>query len=178
MYAIIESCGKQYKVSEGDVVYFEKLDAEEGKKVTFDNVVLMSDDKQSAAITETAALSAMFGGEALVKKHYDKILNSKNMQQLLTSASKQKYLKPVFEFLKKKNWGGATGAIIKGLIFLAASMSAYEVGHIAGDKIAQNVKTKQSEQQKIDDETLNQVIKTLMANNENIEENEKINHVA
>ncbi len=45
MYAIIESCGKQYKVSEGDVVYFEKLDVEEGKKVTFDNVVLMSDDK-------------------------------------------------------------------------------------------------------------------------------------
>ena len=32
MYAIIESCGKQYKVSEGDVVYFEKLDKEEGKK--------------------------------------------------------------------------------------------------------------------------------------------------
>ena len=45
MYAIIESCGKQYKVSEGDVVYFEKLDTEEGKKVTFDNVVLVSDDK-------------------------------------------------------------------------------------------------------------------------------------
>ena len=32
MYAIIESCGKQYKVTEGDVVFFEKLDAEEGKK--------------------------------------------------------------------------------------------------------------------------------------------------
>ena len=45
MYAIIESCGKQYKVSEGDVVYFEKLDAEEGKKVTFDKVVLVSDGK-------------------------------------------------------------------------------------------------------------------------------------
>ena len=45
MYAIIESCGKQYKVSEGDVVYFEKLDAEEGKKVTFDNVILVSDNK-------------------------------------------------------------------------------------------------------------------------------------
>ena len=45
MYAIIESCGKQYKVSEGDVVYFEKLDTEEGKKVTFDNVILVSDDK-------------------------------------------------------------------------------------------------------------------------------------
>lgn len=33
MYAIIESCGRQYKVSEGDVVFFEKLDAEEGKKL-------------------------------------------------------------------------------------------------------------------------------------------------
>ena len=45
MYAIIESCGRQYKVQEGDVIFFEKLDTEEGKKVTFDNVVLVSDGK-------------------------------------------------------------------------------------------------------------------------------------
>ena len=44
MYAIIESCGRQYKVAEGEVIFFEKLDVEEGKKVTFDNVVLISDD--------------------------------------------------------------------------------------------------------------------------------------
>ena len=44
MYAIIEACGKQYKVAEGDVIFFEKLDVEEGKKVTFDNVVLVSED--------------------------------------------------------------------------------------------------------------------------------------
>ena len=44
MYAVIESCGKQYKVAEGDVVFFEKLDAEEGKKVAFDKVVMVSDD--------------------------------------------------------------------------------------------------------------------------------------
>ena len=44
MYAIIESCGKQYKVAQGDVVFFEKLNAEEGKKVTFDNVVLVSEE--------------------------------------------------------------------------------------------------------------------------------------
>ena len=44
MYAVIESCGKQYKVAEGDVVFFEKLDAEEGKKVAFDKVILVSDD--------------------------------------------------------------------------------------------------------------------------------------
>ena len=46
MYAIIESCGRQYKVAQGDVVFFEKLDAEEGKKVTFDHVVLVSDAKK------------------------------------------------------------------------------------------------------------------------------------
>ena len=44
MYAIIEACGKQYKVAEGDVVFFEKLDTEEGKKITFDKVVLVSDN--------------------------------------------------------------------------------------------------------------------------------------
>ena len=44
MYAVIEACGKQYKVTKVDVVFFEKLDAEEGKKVTFDKVVLVSDE--------------------------------------------------------------------------------------------------------------------------------------
>ena len=44
MYAIIEACGRQYKVQEGEAVYFEKLDVEEGKKVSFDKVVLISND--------------------------------------------------------------------------------------------------------------------------------------
>lgn len=46
MYAIIESCGKQYKVAEGDVVFFEKLDTEEGKKITFDKVILVSEEEK------------------------------------------------------------------------------------------------------------------------------------
>ena len=45
MYAIIEACGKQYKVSEGMIVFFEKLDVKEGEKITFDKVLLVSDDK-------------------------------------------------------------------------------------------------------------------------------------
>lgn len=40
MKAIIETGGKQYYVSEGDVIYIEKLDAEEGKKVVFDKVLM------------------------------------------------------------------------------------------------------------------------------------------
>ncbi|WP_409228253.1 50S ribosomal protein L21 [Gudongella sp. SC589] len=44
MYAIIETGGKQYKVQEGDVVFVEKLNAEEGDAVNFDKVLLMSTD--------------------------------------------------------------------------------------------------------------------------------------
>ena len=42
MYAIIENGGKQYRVSEGDVVKVEKLNAEVGAEVSF-NVVMVSD---------------------------------------------------------------------------------------------------------------------------------------
>jgi len=44
MYAIIEACGKQYKVEEKDVVFFEKLDVAEGKKISFDKILLVSDN--------------------------------------------------------------------------------------------------------------------------------------
>ena len=43
MYAIIETGGKQYKVSEGDVITVEKLKAENGDGVTFDKVLIFSD---------------------------------------------------------------------------------------------------------------------------------------
>ena len=42
MFAIIETGGKQYKVNEGDILFVEKLDAEEGSTVTFDRVLAMS----------------------------------------------------------------------------------------------------------------------------------------
>lgn len=45
MYAIIATGGKQYKVSEGDLVKVEKLNAEAGDTVTFDQVLAVSDDK-------------------------------------------------------------------------------------------------------------------------------------
>ena len=43
MYAIIATGGKQYKVSEGDVIKVEKLDVEAGATVTFDQVIAISD---------------------------------------------------------------------------------------------------------------------------------------
>ena len=44
-YAVIAACGKQYKVSEGDVIKVEKLGKAEGDSVTFDNVLLVSDNE-------------------------------------------------------------------------------------------------------------------------------------
>ncbi len=43
MKAIIETGGKQYYVSVGDVIYVEKLTAEEGQKVVFDKVLMAGD---------------------------------------------------------------------------------------------------------------------------------------
>jgi len=45
MQAIIQTGGKQYLVSTGDKIKVEKLDAEEGKKVTFSNVLFIGDEK-------------------------------------------------------------------------------------------------------------------------------------
>ncbi|MDD3382915.1 MAG: 50S ribosomal protein L21 [Bacilli bacterium] len=42
MYAIIETGGKQYKVSKDDFVYVEKLDIEAGKEVVFDKVLMVN----------------------------------------------------------------------------------------------------------------------------------------
>lgn len=44
MYAVIATGGKQYKVSEGDVIRVEKLGAEKGETVTFDQVLAVGGD--------------------------------------------------------------------------------------------------------------------------------------
>ncbi len=45
MYAIIATGGKQYKVAEGDIIYIEKLKADQGDTVTFDEVIAVNNDK-------------------------------------------------------------------------------------------------------------------------------------
>ena len=43
MYAVIKTGGKQYRVSEGETLKIEKLEVEPGKKVTFDEVLMVAD---------------------------------------------------------------------------------------------------------------------------------------
>ncbi len=44
MKAIIETGGKQYYVSEQDLIYIEKLDVKEDDTVTFDKVLMIDDE--------------------------------------------------------------------------------------------------------------------------------------
>ena len=74
MYAIIEACGKQYKVAQGDVVFFEKLDAEEGKKVKFDNVILVSEDNGKVEVGNPYVKGAKVEGKVVSHGKAKKIL--------------------------------------------------------------------------------------------------------
>ncbi len=55
MYAVIETGGKQYKVSEGDTIFIEKLGVEEGEAVTFDKVLIIGDDENVTIGAPTVA---------------------------------------------------------------------------------------------------------------------------
>ncbi len=55
MFAVIKTGGKQYKVAEGDSIAIEKLDAEAGKTVTFDDVLMLG---EGGSVTVGAPLVA------------------------------------------------------------------------------------------------------------------------
>ena len=61
MYAIIVTGGKQYKVQQGDVLFVEKLEAEEGAEVKFDTVLAVGEEgavKFGAPSVEGASVAA------------------------------------------------------------------------------------------------------------------------
>lgn len=69
MYAIIATGGKQYKVSEGDVIKVEKLDVETGNTVTFDNVIAVSNESlKVGADVANATVSAIVMEQGRGKK--------------------------------------------------------------------------------------------------------------
>ncbi len=57
MYAIIATGGKQYKVSEGDIIKVERLGAAAGEAVTFDQVLAVSDGELKAGNPTVAGAS-------------------------------------------------------------------------------------------------------------------------
>ncbi len=70
MYAIIVTGGKQYKVSEGDELFVEKLDAAEGEAVKFDKVLAVSGDNTviGTPVVEGASVDATVVKNGKAKK--------------------------------------------------------------------------------------------------------------
>jgi len=71
MYAIVETGGKQYRVSRGDVIEVERLPVEEGSTVELDKVLLVADgDKLTVGrpTVEGAKVVAQVLGENKGKK--------------------------------------------------------------------------------------------------------------
>ena len=61
MYAVIKTGGKQYRVAEGDVLNVEKLNAEAGSEVVFDEVLTVVNDadvKIGQPVVEGAKVTA------------------------------------------------------------------------------------------------------------------------
>ena len=76
MYAVIATGGKQYKVSEGDVIYVEKLDVEKDSEVTFDQVLAVGGEKMTVgspivdSATVTGKVLDQVKGKKIIVYHY------------------------------------------------------------------------------------------------------------
>ncbi len=84
MFAIIETGGKQYKVSEGDVIFVEKLEVEAGTEITFDKVLAVSSDdgfKAGSPVVEGASVSAKVEKNGKAKKIYVMTYKSKKNEK-------------------------------------------------------------------------------------------------
>ena len=86
MFAVIETGGKQYKVSVGDEIFVEKLGVEDGATVTFDKVLTVSGETLSVgtpyvagATVEATAVKSGLGKKIVVFKYKAKKNEKKKM---------------------------------------------------------------------------------------------------
>ena len=71
MYAIVKTGGKQYKVAQGDVLFVEKLEANEGDVVTLDQVLAVAGENGltvGSPVVEGATVTAKVVAQGKAKK--------------------------------------------------------------------------------------------------------------
>ena len=73
MYAIVEIAGHQFKVEKDQKVFVNRLQTEEGKKVTFDNVLLLADGSK-VTVGAPAIDGAQVGAKVLKHLKGDKVI--------------------------------------------------------------------------------------------------------
>ena len=85
MYAVIQTGGKQYRVEPGKTVVVEKLDGDEGAKVVFDSVLLVSSgDGGNVTVGKPMVAGAKVTGQIVEQTRGDKLV--------------------VFKFRRRKNY--------------------------------------------------------------------------
>lgn len=73
MLAVIKTGGKQYIVTPGKKIKIEKIEVEEGKKVTFDEVLLINDEGKTI-IGEPMIKGASVSGKVLKQDKHEKVI--------------------------------------------------------------------------------------------------------
>ena len=71
MYAVFKTGGKQYRVSEGEILKIEKLEVEPGKKITFNEVLMIADGENvqvGSPLVEKASVEAKVISQGKGKK--------------------------------------------------------------------------------------------------------------
>ena len=73
MFAVIKTGGKQYKVTKDDIIIVEKLEAETGNKVSFDHVLITSNDG-AVKVGEPLVKGASVQAEVIEQRKAAKVL--------------------------------------------------------------------------------------------------------
>ena len=74
MYAIMKTGGKQYKVGEGNIIKVEKLPAEVGEKITFEEIIFLTDGEGNVKIGDPHISGAKVIAEVLEQGRDKKIV--------------------------------------------------------------------------------------------------------
>lgn len=80
MFAVIKTGGKQYKVAQDDVIVVEKLDADAGSELVFDNVLMMGDG-DDVTMGEPVVAGAQVVGEVVEQRKGAKVIIFKKRQR-------------------------------------------------------------------------------------------------
>ncbi len=73
MYAVVETGGKQYKVSQGDVISVERLSGKAGEKVALEKILMINDGNKTV-IGNPVVKSAKVVGEIIKEGRGEKII--------------------------------------------------------------------------------------------------------
>jgi len=100
-----------------------------------------ADDKVHTGITQAGALSGMFLGEGMMKIYRDTLFSEKNVTTIAEKAKDVPGLKSIAKFILKAGNGSKVASILKGVAFVCASMTSYNIGEKLATNLADRVCT-------------------------------------